>query len=157
MSMMAKSQLLNTFQEKGNRSPTIARCIILYFLAILLGCVCAVSRDCQYCVTSAPPPLSPSHSLDEESQGKYDEESRADQQVGQGELVAEHEVGGGVRGRGKMWLVLSGVIVAVEEDRVFQQVSLGDGEGMMEREGWRECEGGGEEGKMRYKMRYEVK
>ena len=77
-------------------------------------------RDCQHSTTSVPSSLSPSHSLDEEGHGEYDEEARADQQVGQGKLVVEQKVGGGVGGRGEVRLILSGVVVAVEEDRVFQ-------------------------------------
>ena len=40
-SAMAKSQLLKTIQEKGNRSPTAAFWSVLYLMAILSGvCVC---------------------------------------------------------------------------------------------------------------------
>ena len=122
-SAMAKSQLLKTSQEKGNRSPTDAFWRVLYFMAILRGwgervseCVCVC-----VCVWWSKEELL----LDEDCDAVDGKDAQDDQCVGEGQFVVEwREIGTEVGWGRVVRLALPRIVVAVEQHRVLHEVPL---------------------------------
>ena len=62
--------------------------------------------------------------LDKDRDAVDDKETDHDQDIGEGQLVVEGEVGVGVGGRSAVGLVQPRVIVAVEQHRILHEVPL---------------------------------